>query len=129
MKTVSLSSVCPISSHKSVGYFATSWTIAFQAPLSLRFSRPEYWSELSCPPPGDLPHSRIKPESRVSPALQADSLHSEPSGRETHEYQIDRDRSSLSLLQGTFPTQESNQASLHCRQILYQLRYQGSHSN
>ena len=41
---------------------ATLWTVAHQAPLSMRFSRQEYWSGLSFSPPGDLPHSRIKPK-------------------------------------------------------------------
>ena len=58
--------------------FATPWTTACQAPLSMEFSRPEYWSGLPCPPPGDLPNPRIKPR---SPALQADSLPSEPPGK------------------------------------------------
>ena len=49
--------------------------IAFQAPLSMEFSRQEYWSGL---PPGDLPGPGIEPEFPVSPALQADSLPSEP---------------------------------------------------
>ena len=48
-----------------------SWTIACQAPLSLGFSRQEYWSGLACPPPGDIPNPGIKPRSS---ALQADSL-------------------------------------------------------
>ena len=39
-----------------------------QAPLSMGFSRQEYWSGLPCPPPGDLPHPGIKPESLISPA-------------------------------------------------------------
>ena len=43
-----------------------------QAPLSIGFSRQEYWSVLPCSPPGDLPDSGIKP---TSPALQADSYH------------------------------------------------------
>ena len=47
---------------------------ARQAPLSMEFSRPEYWSGLSFPPPLDLPNLRIVPKSSVSPALQADSL-------------------------------------------------------
>ena len=51
--------------------FATSWTAAHQAPLSMGFSRQEYWSRLLCPPPGDLPDPGIEPE---SPALQAASL-------------------------------------------------------
>ena len=49
--------------------FVTPWIIAPQAPLSMGFSRLEYWSELSCPPPGDVPDPRTEP---VSPALQAD---------------------------------------------------------
>ena len=52
----------------------TSWTVACQAPLSMRFSRQEYWSGLPFPSPGDLPDPRIEP---WSPALQADSLPSE----------------------------------------------------
>ena len=50
------------------------WTVACQAPLSMGFSRHEYWSGLPCPPPGDLPYSAVKPKSPVSPALQVDSL-------------------------------------------------------
>ena len=46
-------------------------TADFQAPLSIGFSRQEYWSRLPCPPPGDLPNSGIEPK---SPALQANSL-------------------------------------------------------
>jgi len=51
------------------------WTVACQAPLSMGFSRQEYWSGLPCPPPRDLPNPGIKFR---SPALQADSLPSEP---------------------------------------------------
>ena len=54
------------------------WTVAHQAPLSMRFSRQEYWSGLPFPPPGDLPDPGIEPR---SPALQADSLTSEPPGK------------------------------------------------
>ena len=42
---------------------ATLWTVAHQAPLSMGFSRQEYWSGLPCPPPGDLPDPGIEPES------------------------------------------------------------------
>ena len=49
-----------------------------QALLSMEFSRQEHWSGLPCPPPGDLPNPGIKPR---SPALQADSLPSEPPGK------------------------------------------------
>ena len=52
--------------------FATLWTLAHQAPLSMGFSRQEYQSGLPFPPPGDLPDPGIKP---VSPAMQVDSYH------------------------------------------------------
>ena len=61
--------------------FATPWTVARQAPLSTEFSRQAYWSGLPLPPPGDLPSLGIKPMSPVSPALQADFLPAEPSGK------------------------------------------------
>ena len=57
-----------------VQFFVTPWTVACQAPLSMGFSRQEYWSGLPCLPPGDLPNPGIKPESLMSPALQVDSL-------------------------------------------------------
>ena len=47
----------------------TLWTIALQAPLSMRFSRQERWSGWPCLPPGDLPDPEIEPTSLVSPAL------------------------------------------------------------
>ena len=61
-----------------VWLFATLWTVAHQTPLSMRFSRQEYWSGFPCPSPGDLPEPGIKPE---SPALQTDFLPSEPPGK------------------------------------------------
>ena len=57
----------------------TPWTIACQAPLSMEFSRQEYWSGLPFPSPGDLPDPGIE---HTSPALQADSLLSEPPGKQ-----------------------------------------------
>ena len=51
--------------------FATPWTLACQAPLSVGSSRQEYWSGLPCPPPGDLPDPGIKLASLMSPALAA----------------------------------------------------------
>jgi len=56
----------------------TPWTIAFQAPLSIGFSRQEYWSGLPFPSPGDLPDPGIEPR---SPALQAESLPTEVRGK------------------------------------------------
>ena len=73
----------------------------------------EYWSRLPFPPPGDVPNPGIKPR---SPALQADSLSSEPPGKPKN-----TGMGSLSLLQGIFWIQELNQGLLHCRLILYQL--------
>ena len=49
--------------------FVTPWTVAHQAPLSMGFSRQEYWSGWPCPPPGDLFIPGIEPASRTSPAL------------------------------------------------------------
>ena len=80
------------------------------------FSRQEYWSELPFPPPGDLPNPGIEPK---SPALQTNFYHLTHQGSPR--------MGSLSLLQGIFPTEESNQNLLHCRWILYQLSYQGCH--
>ena len=54
----------------SVRLFATPWAVASQAPLSMGFSRQEYWSGLLCPPPGDLPNPGTEPTSPVSPALE-----------------------------------------------------------
>ena len=62
-----------------VQLFAALWTVAFQAHPSMGFFRQEYWSGLSCLPPGDLPDLGIKPMSSVSPALQVDSLPLKPS--------------------------------------------------
>ena len=56
----------------------TLWTAACHTPLSMGFSRKEYWSGLSCPPAGDLPNPGI--ELRF-PALQVDSLPAEPPGK------------------------------------------------
>ena len=56
--------------------FVTPWTVAHQAPLSMGFSRQQYWSGLPFPPPGDLSDPGIEPR---FPALQADSSLSEPS--------------------------------------------------
>ena len=61
-----------------VQLFATPWTIAYQAPPPMEFSRQEYWNGLPFPSPEDLPDPRIEPE---SPTLQADALPSEPPGK------------------------------------------------
>ena len=65
-------------SSSRVWLFATPWTVAYKAPLSMEFSRQEYWSGLPFPYPGDLPEPGIEPR---SPSLQADTLPSEPPGK------------------------------------------------
>ena len=72
--------VSKLSSLSRVQLFVTPWTVANQAPPSMGFSRQEYWSGLPFPSPGDLPNPGIKPG---SPALQADTLPSEPPGKQT----------------------------------------------
>ena len=67
-----------VKSLSRVRLFATPWTVAYQAPPSMGFSRQECWSGLPFPSPGDLPNPGIKPG---SPALQADALPSEPPGK------------------------------------------------
>ena len=52
-----------LSHFSCVQLFATPWTVAHQAPLSMGFFRQEYWSGLACPPPGDLPDPGIEPTS------------------------------------------------------------------
>ena len=52
-----------------VWLFATLWTVPCQAPLSMGFSRQEYWSGVPCPPPGDLPDLGVQAASLASPAL------------------------------------------------------------
>ena len=66
-----------VKSLSHVQLFATPWTVAYQPPLSMGFSRQEYCSGLPIPSPGDLPNPGIKPR---SPALWADALLSEPPG-------------------------------------------------
>ena len=70
--------VCVYVSHSVVSDSATQWAVARQAPLSMGFSRQEYWSGLPSPSPGDLLDPGIRPKSPASPALQAGSLVSEP---------------------------------------------------
>ena len=65
---------CMLSHFSRVWFFATPRTVACQSPLSMGFSRHEYWSGLPCPPPGDLPDPGIEPASPVAPVVQADSL-------------------------------------------------------
>ena len=84
-----------------------------QAPLSMGILQAKYWSGLPCPLPGMEPRS---------PTLQGDSLPAEPQGNPKN-----TGVGSLSFLQGIFPARELNRSHMHCRWILYQLSYQGSH--
>ena len=67
-----------VNSLSRVRLFATPWTVAYQASLSMESSRQEQWSGLPFPSPGDLPDPGIEPG---SPALEADTLTSEPPGK------------------------------------------------
>ena len=84
----------------------------------MEFSRPEYWSGQPFPSPGDLPNPGMEPRSS---SLQANSLPAD-SQRKPKNTEV----GNLFLLQRIFLTQESNWGLLPCRQILYQLSYQGS---
>ena len=140
-------------SHVSrIHLFATPWTVAQQASLSMGFSRQQYWSGLPCPLPGDLPDPGIKPTTLTSPALAegfftshttweapcmlshsvvSDSL--QPHRLPLTSSSVDGDSPGRNtrvgchaLLQGIFPAQRWNRGLLHCRWILYQLSHQGS---
>ena len=76
--------VCVLSCFSRALLFLTLQTVAHQAPLSMGFSRREYWSGLPCSPPGDLPNPGIEPTFPASLALQADSLSIEPPGKPVH---------------------------------------------
>ena len=67
-----------VKSLSRVRLFATPWTVTYQAPLSMEFSRQEYWSGLPFPSPEGIPNPGIEPGSH---ALQADTLPSEPPGK------------------------------------------------
>ena len=65
---------CVLNRSSHVQLFATAWTVACQAPLSMGFPRQEYWSGLPCPLPGNLPNPSIKAESLMSSVLTGGSL-------------------------------------------------------
>ena len=98
-------------------HFATSWTIACQVPLSMEFSRQEYWSRLPFPSSGDLHNPGIEPASPFSPALAGRFFMLAPPGKPKN-----IGVGCHILLQRTFPIQGSKLhllCLLHCRQILY----------
>ena len=65
----SIYTMCVLNHCSHVWFFVTLQTVGLQAPLSVGFSRQEYWSELPCPPPEDLPYPGIEPMSLRSPVL------------------------------------------------------------
>ena len=67
-----------VKSLSRVRLFRTAWTVAYQAPPSMGFSRQDYWSGFPFPSPGDLPNPGIEPG---FPALEADALTAEPPGK------------------------------------------------
>ena len=77
-----------LSHFRQVRLFVTLWTVAHQAPLSMGFSRKEYWSGFPCPSPGDLANPRTEPMPSVSPALQADSLPTKQHGKPKSEQDL-----------------------------------------
>ena len=74
---------CVLIHFSCVCLFATPWTIALQAPLSMGFSRQDYWSELSCPPPGDLPGLGIE-----SACTAGGFFTTEPPGKPLYHYTL-----------------------------------------
>ena len=75
-----------VKSLSRVRLFVTPWTVTYQAPWSMGFSRQEYWSGLPFPSPGELPNPGIEPG---SPALQTDALPSEPLGKHPRGEKVD----------------------------------------
>ena len=67
-----------VESLSRVQLFLTPWTVAYQPPPSMGFSKQECWSGLPFPSPGDLPNPGVEP---MSPTLQAEALLSEPPGK------------------------------------------------
>ena len=73
--------VCVCSVVQSCQLFATPWIVALQAPLSMGFSRQDYWSGLPSPPPGDFPSPGTEPVSPAVPVLSGRFSTTEPPGK------------------------------------------------
>ena len=95
-----------------------NWTVAHQAPPPMGFSRKNTGVGSHFLLQGIFPTQGLKPR---APALQAESLPSEPPGKS-----MNTGVGSLPLLQGIFLTQELNRGLMHCRWIFHQLSYEGS---
>ena len=141
-----------VQSFSHVRPFVTLWTVPHQAPLSMGFSRQDYWSGLPCPPPGHLPDPGIEITSAFISCIAGRFFtHWTTWEAPNQGWNESESRSvvsnslwphglyspwnfpgqntgvgSLSLLQGIFPTQGSNPGPPHCRRILYQLSHKGS---
>ena len=76
---------CMCGSHSAVSDFATPWTVSPQTPVSMEFSRQEYWSGLPFLSPGDLPDPGIKSASLMSPVLAGGFCATAPSGKPYHD--------------------------------------------
>ena len=87
-----------LSRFSRVQLFATPWTVACQAPLSMGFSREEYWSGFLFPSPGTLPRPGIE---RVSPALAGTAISEAPIYISTIMYEIDKLLRTYCIAQGT----------------------------
>ena len=72
---------CVLSHSSHVQPLATLWTISCHAPLSMGFSRQEYWTGLPCPPPGNLPDPGLKPASSVIPCIAGGFFTTEAPGK------------------------------------------------
>ena len=93
-------------SHSVVSSFATPWTVAHQAPLSMGFPRQEYWSELPFPSPGDLPHPGIKLR---SPSLASRFFTTTPPGKPFNFLPLIK----FSLSANCTPTLQPTQTCIH----------------
>ena len=93
-----------------VWLFATPWTVAYQAPLSMEFSRQEYWSALPFPSPGDLPNPGIEPR---SPVLQADSLPCKPASPIKYGERNQNNRTKMPLYFQTQPLLPDSETCLY----------------
>ena len=94
-----------VKSFSRVQLFETPWTVARQAPLSMGFSRQEYWNGSPFPSPGDFPNPGIDPG---SPALQAETLSSEPPGNELTLNNLNEGPSPTSVCKWEKSTDDSN---------------------
>ena len=110
-----LACACMLSRFIRVQLFVTVRTVAYNAPLSIGFSRQEYWSGLPFPPPGDLPNTGIKFMSLKSPALAGRFFLLLLPPEEAQEYW----RSLPFPSPGDLPNPGIKPCLLHCRRILY----------